>query len=293
MMHLFSGWQWLRWGARWVGVALVAGALVAPPAMAQAPGGADQLGGQLAANGTTVSFRVFSQNATRLEVVLYRQSYGAAPVARYAMSRLPGTAVWQVLVPVTTLRNLGFDIDPLNAGKLFTNIFYGYRAWGPNWPYVSSWVPGSEAGFVADVDTAGNRFNPNKLLLDPYALEVTHDYLSAAVTPQQTDGAVYASGPDSVGWWAMFITMVGDGTAYCSFMPHAFVLDWNERVARLANVLSEAGVKAGDAVVATLAYRLVTYWLPMPVGLGAWALHKHRIARDGPAPPLEAGLGET
>ena len=29
---------------------------------------------------------------------------------------------------------------------------------------------------------------------------------------------VYASGPDSVGWWAMFITMVGDGTAYASLI---------------------------------------------------------------------------
>ncbi|MCF8205908.1 MAG: hypothetical protein K9J82_12565 [Methylotenera sp.] len=188
------GWQTFWRVLGWVGCLLIASALLGQPARAQAPGGADQLGGQLAANGTTVSFRVFSQNATRLEVVLYRQSYGAPPVARYAMSRLPGTSVWQVLVPVATLRNLGFDIDPLNPGKLFTDIFYGYRAWGPNWPYVSQWVPGSEAGFLADVDTAANRFNPNKLLLDPYALEVTHDYLSAAVTPQQSDGAVYASG---------------------------------------------------------------------------------------------------
>lgn len=164
------------------------------PAAAQSPGGADQLGGQLAANGTTVSFRVFSANATRLEVNLYRQPYGAAPVARYTMARLAGTPVWQVLVPVSTLRSLGFDIDPQNPSKLFTDVFYGYRAWGPNWPYVSSWVPGSEAGFIRDVDTAGNRFNPNKLLLDPYALEVTHDHLSAAVTPQQTDASVFASG---------------------------------------------------------------------------------------------------
>ncbi|KQS71449.1 cytochrome B [Rhizobium sp. Leaf371] len=29
---------------------------------------------------------------------------------------------------------------------------------------------------------------------------------------------VYASGPASVGWWAMFITMVGDGTAYASLI---------------------------------------------------------------------------
>src|SRR3546814_18675428 len=29
---------------------------------------------------------------------------------------------------------------------------------------------------------------------------------------------VYVSGPASVGWWAMFITMVGDGTAFASLI---------------------------------------------------------------------------
>lgn len=29
---------------------------------------------------------------------------------------------------------------------------------------------------------------------------------------------LYTSGPQSVGWWAMFITMAGDGTAYASLM---------------------------------------------------------------------------
>ena len=54
-------------------------------------------------------------------------------------------------------------------------VYYGYRAWGPNWPYNASWTKGSAAGFISDVDASGNRFNPNKLLLDPYALELSHD----------------------------------------------------------------------------------------------------------------------
>jgi glycogen operon protein len=70
-------------------------------------------------------------------------------------------------------------------------VYYGYRAWGPNWPYNSSWTKGSTAGFIADVDSAGNRFNPNKLLLDPYALESSHD----PQTPTQREGKFYASGP--------------------------------------------------------------------------------------------------
>src|SRR5262249_30471047 len=69
-------------------------------------------------------------------------------------------------------------------------IYYGYRAWGPNWPFDPAWQKGSLTGFGSDVDLAGNRFNPNKLLLDPYAREVSHDPL----TSQQLVDSIYCSG---------------------------------------------------------------------------------------------------
>jgi len=69
-------------------------------------------------------------------------------------------------------------------------IYYGYRAWGPNWPFDATWTKGSGKGFVTDVDGAGNRFNPNKLLLDPYAREMSQD----PETPANRDGTVFASG---------------------------------------------------------------------------------------------------
>jgi uncharacterized membrane protein YbhN (UPF0104 family) len=31
-------------------------------------------------------------------------------------------------------------------------------------------------------------------------------------------------------------------------------------------------------VLATLAYRLFSYWLPLPVGLAAYAVHRRRLA---------------
>ena len=46
--------------------------------------------------------------------------------------------------------------------------------------------------------------------------------------------------------------------------------------AGLTAMLTLAGVSAGNAVLATFAYRLFSYWLPMPVGLGAWFWHRHR-----------------
>jgi uncharacterized protein (TIRG00374 family) len=52
--------------------------------------------------------------------------------------------------------------------------------------------------------------------------------------------------------------------------------------AGLAGLLVLAGVGAGDAAVATLAYRLVSFWLPLPAGVVAWWLARRRY---GPAEP--------
>jgi uncharacterized protein (TIRG00374 family) len=52
--------------------------------------------------------------------------------------------------------------------------------------------------------------------------------------------------------------------------------------AGLAGLLVLAGVDAGDAAVATLAYRLVSFWLPLPAGVVAWWLARRRY---GPAEP--------
>ena len=49
--------------------------------------------------------------------------------------------------------------------------------------------------------------------------------------------------------------------------------------AGLTATLVLAGVGAGAAVLATLAYRLFSYWLLLPVGLGAYAAHRRWLAR--------------
>ena len=46
--------------------------------------------------------------------------------------------------------------------------------------------------------------------------------------------------------------------------------------AGLVATLALAGIGAGDALVATFAYRLFAYWLPMPIGLGAWIMFRRR-----------------
>jgi uncharacterized protein (TIRG00374 family) len=53
--------------------------------------------------------------------------------------------------------------------------------------------------------------------------------------------------------------------------------------AGLTAMLTLAGVAAGAAVLATFAYRLFSYWLPLPVGLAAFGWHARRYARGSPA----------
>ncbi|MDO8187144.1 lysylphosphatidylglycerol synthase transmembrane domain-containing protein [Conexibacter sp. JD483] len=58
--------------------------------------------------------------------------------------------------------------------------------------------------------------------------------------------------------------------------------------AGLTGMLTLAGVSAGNAVLATFAYRLFSYWLPLPLGLVGMLGHRRVIARmdrSGPSSP--------
>ncbi len=51
--------------------------------------------------------------------------------------------------------------------------------------------------------------------------------------------------------------------------------------AGLTGLLTLAGASAHQAVVATLAYRLLTFWLPLPLGGIAYLLHRRRYGTEG------------
>jgi uncharacterized protein (TIRG00374 family) len=55
--------------------------------------------------------------------------------------------------------------------------------------------------------------------------------------------------------------------------------------AGLTGTLALAGVGAGAAVVATLAYRLVSFWLPIPAGAIAAVVHRRRYGMAEVEPP--------
>lgn len=137
------------------------------------------LGASYNSQKTQITFRVYSSQATRMVLYLYSAGYGSQEAATYVLSPA-GSNVWAVTVSVSAIHNAGIT----------GTVYYGYRAWGPNWPYNASWTKGSSAGFISDVDANGNRFNPNKLLIDPYALEISQDPLNAS----NQNANIFASG---------------------------------------------------------------------------------------------------
>ena len=166
---------------RWLALA---GLVAACAHQGSQPGGGDDddapvtwtpgLGAEWSPAGDEVSFRVASTRATRIELWLYAEPAQAPELARIELVR-DGDGVFAARVA---------------AGKLPSTIYYGYRVWGPNWPYDPAWQPGTDTGWIADVDADGNRMNPNKLVIDPYARELSHD----PTTQAQPDSAPYATG---------------------------------------------------------------------------------------------------
>ncbi|MCB9746337.1 MAG: glycosyl hydrolase [Alphaproteobacteria bacterium] len=129
-----------------------------------------------------VNFAVYSENAERVELLLFDDPESDLPTWQFPMTQQG--AVWSVYV------------EGVGVGQ-----HYGYIAWGPNWPYDEDWIPGTTTGFRTDVDEQGNRFNPNKLLFDPYARAIhrDHDWLAGSLAsgPKRHE-LTYAAGSKSV-----------------------------------------------------------------------------------------------
>ncbi len=88
-------------------------------------------------DGSGVNFALFSENAEAVELCIFDEAYGAPEIARVRI-REQTNLVWHVYLP---------EARP--------GLMYGFRVFGPHDP------------------ASGDRFNPNKLLLDPYAKATT------------------------------------------------------------------------------------------------------------------------
>ena len=133
-----------------------------------------QLGARVGPDGA-IEVRVAAPDATRIEVALFAAPLGEPEALRVPLQQRADR--WEARIEPAALA----------AANLTDRPSYGLRAWGPNWTYDPGWSPGSELGRLADGDGDGQRMNPNKLLLDPYALEISHD----PIGPGHTDYSVF------------------------------------------------------------------------------------------------------
>lgn len=127
-----------------------------------------------------VTFAVFSPNATRVQLEIYPEAIGATATDTFLPAR-GDDGVWRA------------KLQGLKLGTLV-----GFRVWGPNWTYDQAWVPGSAAGFISDFDDQGNRFNPNKVLFDPYSREITHNVFTDELEKLGVNDGVFGTGGDLV-----------------------------------------------------------------------------------------------
>ena len=135
------------------------------------------LGAHWGRGGTT--FAVYARHASRVLLEIHSDAIGSDCRYDYWMAQ-GEDGIWRA-----RLRG----VEP--------GTLYGFRCWGPNWPFVPAWARGnSNAGFVCDVDADGHRFNPNKLLFDPYARELSHDRETPEIKERFGHHAgMYGSGP--------------------------------------------------------------------------------------------------
>ena len=153
---------------------------LAPVDLSQWATGQWPLGARCRSDGAC-EFAVYSGPAEKVVLEIYRSALDEDASQDYDLAR-GADGVWRGVVAAVP------------AGT-----FYGFRAWGPNWHFDPEWKRGnSAAGFVCDVDAAGNRFNPNKLLYDPYARELSHDKMGPAIAALGDDGGMYGTGGTNI-----------------------------------------------------------------------------------------------
>lgn len=127
-----------------------------------------------------ITFAVHAPAATRVQLEIYPEALGVTASHRFLLAK-GEDGVWRGKLQ-------GLQLCAL----------YGFRVWGENWPYVEGWEPGSELGFVSDLDEQGNRFNPNKVVFDPYAREITHNVYTDRLPDLGVNDGVFGTGADLV-----------------------------------------------------------------------------------------------
>lgn len=207
-----------------------------------------ELGAHVSGGETT--FALYSKNAEKILLEIYEKAYGKEAKYDYWLAK-GSDDIWRAKLK--------------DAPK---GTIYAFRCWGPNWTFTSDWKRGgSGAGFISDVDGNGNRFNPNKVLFDPYAREMTHDKSNPAALGSGQDGGMYGTGGEQfdgaarrnfdTGKYAPKAYVIEDSTSFGSkpkipqekaiiYEAHARGLTKHASTAQLSSILR--GIDGFDAV---------------------------------------------
>ncbi len=200
------------------------------------------------------TFALYSANATKVLLEIYDKPYGTAvPRYDYWLEKDSGN-YWRTKVK-----------------EVPEGTIYAFRVWGPNWDYDSSWTRGgSGAGFVTDVDDSGNRFNPNKVLYDPYAYELTHDKSDPKNMGQSgtmADPGIYTSGEAN----RSFDTASYAPKGYI-LKEHNMVFDIKPRIPASQARIYEAHVRGITNHPSSMTLPFILKDIPGFDGLSGWSL---------------------
>src|SRR6201989_3421166 len=90
---------------------------------------AQELGGRFDQSAQKITFNVYSAAATKIEVWFYDQPINQPEVHHLPLVQDTSSKIWSVNVPLSDLRSHGVR----------GTVYYGYRAWGPNWTFDPAW----------------------------------------------------------------------------------------------------------------------------------------------------------
>jgi len=97
---------------------------------------------------------------------------------------------------------------------------------------------------------------------------------------------LYAIGADPNPWLVLLAFVFASVLGMLPFTPGG--LGFVE--AGLTGALALAGINASEAVLATLVFRLVSFWLPMPIGAAAVFLYRRRYPHGAHGPRPDSDL---
>jgi putative heme transporter len=184
----------------------------------------------------------------------------------------------------------GVDRDLLEAAAIGIGVFVALFAVGS----VMIAVDGPLAWVGRVLQRARNRVRPRAEPLEhlPERLLRERNRIVATLGPRWKRALAATSGRWALDYATLLAALAAIGSqprpslvllAFCAAQVLAQIpvtpggLGFVE--AGLTAMLTLAGVEAGQAVLATFAYRLFSYWLPLPVGLAAFGWHARRFAR--------------